>query len=174
GIAEAGTEEEAGEVQPARLACGRARARRLERPERVPEPADRRQRPGVARSAERRLQPARARDRSSTAREGGSAQARPPPAPPAGRRERREGDGPVGEQLELGLRDLALLALLHAARHEAERAPVAEPEVVGARRAAADAHAEAAAREPEVRGAARDGELERLALEHGGTPPAVP
>src|SRR5207249_7527092 len=38
GIAEAGTEEEAGEVQPARLVRGRARPRRLERPERVPEP----------------------------------------------------------------------------------------------------------------------------------------
>src|SRR5438093_8344369 len=76
GIAEAGTEEEAGEVQPARLACGRARARRLERPERVPEPADRRQRPGVAPGAERRLQPARERDRIVTAREGGSEEAR--------------------------------------------------------------------------------------------------
>src|SRR5205823_3247231 len=73
-----------------------------------------------------------------------------------------------------GLGDLELLALLHAARHEAECAPVAQPEVVRARRAAADAHAEAAAREPEVGRAARDGELERLALEHGGAPAAVP
>src|SRR5881628_3323741 len=262
-IAEAGTEEEAGEVQPARLVRGGARPRRLERPERVPEPADRRQRPGIAPGAERRLQPARERDRIVAAREGGSEEARrlldarglddqagrlggggrladrlaeaeleapamvggtraapdleradlgqphlevdgkrrldqlPPEAEdgPDGRqrgeparrddlaralaaavrrREQREGDGPVGEQLELGLRDLALLALLHAARHEAERAPGAEPEVVGARRAAADAHAEAAAREPEVRGAARDGELERLALEHRRPAPAVP
>src|SRR5438094_2129120 len=261
--AEAGTEEEAGEVQPARLVRGRARPRRLERPGRVPEPADRRHRPGVAPGAERRLEPARERDRIVTAREGGREEAprlldarglddqagrlggagrladrlaeaeleapamvggaRAAPdleradlgqpdlevdgerrldqlspeaedgadggqrgeparrddlagalAAAVGRREQREGDGPVGEQLELGLRDLALLALLHAARHEAERAPVAEPEVVGARRAAADAHAQAAAREPEVRRAARDGELQRLALEHRGTPPAVP
>src|SRR5213596_2759002 len=248
-IAEAGTEQEAGEVQPARLVLGRARARRLERPERVPQPADRRQRPGVAPRAERRLEAARERDRLVAALEGRSEEARrllharglddqprrlgggggladrlaqaeleapamvggaraapdleradlgephlevdgerrldqlPPEAEdgpdggqpgeparrddlaralgaPVRRREQREGDGPVGEQLELGLRDLEPLALLHAARHEAERAPVAEPEVVGARRAAADAHAEAAAREPEVRGAARDGELE--------------
>src|SRR5207247_970005 len=152
GIAEAGTEEEAGEVQPARLVRGRARARRLERPERVPEPADRRHRPGVAPGPERRLEPARERDRIVTAREGGggvgggedAGRARRDElaravAAAVGRREQREGDGPVGGQLELGLRDLALLALLHAARHEAERAPVAEPEVVGARRAAADA-----------------------------------
>src|SRR5207253_1505600 len=160
-------------------------------PERVPEPADRRQRPGVAPGAERRLEPARERDRIVTAREGGREEA--PRLLDArglddqagrlgggGRLADRlaeaelEAPAMVGGRLDAGLGDAALLALLHAARHEAERAPVAEPEVVGARRAAADAHAEAAARESEVRGAARDGELERLALEHGGTPPAVP
>jgi len=76
GIAEAGTEEEAGEIQPARLVRGRARPRRLERPERVPEPADHRHRPGVAPGAERRLEPARERDRIVAAREGGSEEAR--------------------------------------------------------------------------------------------------
>src|SRR5207244_8067588 len=181
----------------------------------VPEPADRRHRPGVAPGAERRLEPARERDRIVAAREGGSEEARRPleargldgqagrlggggrlarrlaeteleapamvggaraapdleradlgepdlevdgerrldqlspeaedgadggqrgePARPddlaralaaaVGRREQREGDGPVGEQLELGLRDLALLALLHAARPAADRARAAD------------------------------------------------
>src|SRR5437762_343228 len=215
-IAEAGTEQEAGEVQPARLVLGRARARRLERPERVPQPADRRQRPGVAAGAERRLEAARERDRLVAALEGRSEEARrllharrlddqprrlgggrgladrlapaeleapamvggaraapdleradlgephlevdgerrldqlPPEAEdgpdggrrgeparrddlahalraPVRRREQRERGGPVGEAPGLGLRALALLALLHAARHEAERAPVAQP-----------------------------------------------
>src|SRR5262249_43991408 len=59
GIAEPGSEEEADQVQPARLVLGRACARRLERPERIPERADRRQVPRVAPGAERGLEPAR-------------------------------------------------------------------------------------------------------------------
>src|SRR5438093_2477145 len=253
GIAEARAEEEAGEVEPARLARGCARACRLERPERVPQGADRAEGPGVAPGAERPLQAARQRDGIVAAREGGAQEARrlldargldhqpgrfagrrrlshrlaqaeleapaggggaraapdlerpdlreaylevhrerrldelAPEAEhgadgrkrrqpggrdqvaralpaPVRRREQRKGHGPVGEQLELGLGDLERLALLHAARHEAEGAPVAEPQVVRPRRAAADAHAEAAAREPEVGRAARHGELQRLAL----------
>src|SRR5439155_4224520 len=263
GIAEARAEEEAGEVEPARLARGRARARRLERPERVPQGPDRAEGPGVPPGAERRLQAARQRDGIVAAREGGAQEARrlldargldhqpgrfagrgrlshrlaqaeleapavvggARPAPdleradlreaylevhrergldqlapeaehgadgrerrqpsgrdevaralpaPVRRREQGKGHGPVGEQLELGLGDLERLALLHAARHEAEGAPVAAPQVVRPRRAAADAHAEAAARGPEVGRAARHGELQRLALQHRGAAPAVP
>ena len=257
GIAEAGTEEEPGQVQPARLVLRRPAARGLERPERVPQRADGAERPripagierhfettgerhrivrtfeGRAQQGRRRLDPARVDDhrrvRGWRRLGAGNGVAQPEFEPPAvlgltratpeleradlgqtnlevhgqhaigelpaeaddrpqrrqrresgriddvasvlaapiGRRVERERDGPIGHELELPVGDLDGLALLHAARHDAQRGRrrAAEPDVVRARRAAADADAEAAPDQAEVRRAARDSELERLRLE---------
>src|SRR5262249_8812726 len=61
-VTESRPQEEAGQVEPARLVDRRSRARRLEPEEDVPERPDRREWPGVAPGVERRLEPARERD----------------------------------------------------------------------------------------------------------------
>ena len=74
GIAEAGPQEKAGEVQPARLVRRRSLALRLECPEYVPERSDRGEWPRVAPGVERRLQAAHERDRIVAAFERGAEQ----------------------------------------------------------------------------------------------------
>src|SRR5262249_52435162 len=58
GVAEAGAQQEAREIQPTDLVVGRAAAPGLERPERVPEQADGGERPRVAPGVECAFQPA--------------------------------------------------------------------------------------------------------------------
>src|SRR5262245_8853736 len=70
GIAETRPEKEADQVEPPCLVLRRAGARRLERPERVPERTDRRERPRVAAGTERALEPPCQRDRLVVALEG--------------------------------------------------------------------------------------------------------
>src|SRR5262249_11640383 len=90
-----------------------------------------------------------------------------------GGREEWERDRTIGEQLEVVALDGDRFPFLHAAGNEAQRALVAQTQVVAARRPAADAHPEPAAHEAEVGGAARYGERQGFALEDRRLPAAV-
>ena len=103
-----------------------------------------------------------------------------PFARPIGGGEQRERDRAIGDERELTIAERHGFALFHAARHETEHRPcglvrrgIVETEVVGASRPAADAHARSAAHEAVVGGAARHRELQRLDVQHRGTPPPL-